>query len=186
MDLRSHLLSVLLLLTASEAPPVKADIHPKFLQGVWECSAGGEFIRLALDADGNYVQWRVPDQGSSYAGYGYAGTWELADDTLVLMRNHKHLTPGDGEDREHAIQRLQAQGHHALAEELARTLSGWVGVSDEEATIEAFKLRSWNKRALHIRQWLISKSEDDLESVDLDLVCHRQTLHVKPALSPET
>jgi hypothetical protein len=182
MDLKNHIFSVLLLLTASDKPPPEIDRHPTFLQGVWECKVGDEFIRLALDGDGTYEHWAIPERRSDSVGHGFIGDWDFAGDLIILSRRSKYLTPGDGEDRERAIRHLQEMGWHSAAEGLARTHKGWLPLAEEDQDLEAFRVRPWGGKVLSLSQWMIRKTDDDYHSAMLDIECQRQTLEIKPRL----
>jgi hypothetical protein len=187
VDLKSQVLSALLLLTGSTVPPAAPDKHPSFLWGVWECDFGEHILRLGLDADGMYVHWTLPFHGSDSAGNGQGGRWEFLQDSLVLMKETKYLMPGDGEDRAEAIKSLESQGHYTVAEMLARTQRAWVPVSDEEALVEAFRLQPWNGTRLSLRRWtMVDATEQSVAVKKMDFECHRQSLAVKPQIGSGT
>lgn len=182
MDLRTQLLSLFLLLTGSQVPPDSPDKNPSLLQGVWECSTRGDFIRLSLDADGTYVEWLLPDRLSGMVGRGFAGQWLFADKLLILMPNHKRLTPGDGVDREMALQELEDAGAYSAAEELVRTGQVWVALSDHDVISEGFEIRTMRRNTMVITQWGVSRADDEVKWSNVDIPCQRKALQIKPAL----
>jgi hypothetical protein len=184
MDLKSHVLSVLVLLTASAVPPAARDLHPRFMHGVWNCTLEHDYgyVRLAMDSDGTYRHWTVPDPASYSAGHGKEGTWELVDGLLLLMPYRKHLILGDGEDRDELIRSLEERGFHYDAEELARTLHGWIPVNDEESATQGFRIELLGERAFKLRKWATVNQDDQIESMKMDSECRRHQLRVRPRL----
>jgi len=176
MDLRSALFGFSLLLTGSAALTPPPDIHPKFLHGVWNCPLPDGVFRLTLDASGHYTRLTIFDGITEIIETGEYGLWQFERDSLGLMQSGNYQLPHDTERRDAAIQRLQRQGEHAAAEELARTKRGWAPLAAEETAMQAVRVKDIRSNAFTLWHWVSMSSDGDHNEPEFALKCFRQSL----------